>query len=222
LYDGEISYVDDEVGRLLQSLEHLKLNENTLIIFTADHGESLTEHNFFFDHGEFLYDTCIQVPLILRFPHRKYAGVRWTKQIRLVDLAPTILGTVGVRQMPSLDGASLLPILNGSDSNERVSFASVQSTLGESTRSRYSIRENSYKLIWNFDIRQVVSELPAYEELFDLAADPGELKNQIDSSPLQLNELRKKLREWLRENRQTHFGLSDEAKERLRALGYLQ
>lgn len=222
MYDGEISYVDEEVGRLLKALESLNLTENTLVVFTADHGESQTEHNFFFDHGEFLYETCIRVPLIFRFPRGKYSGIRWNKQIRMVDLAPTILRAVGLKQMPSLDGLSLLPILDGSESNERISFASVHSALGESRRSRYAVRENGYKLIWNFDLREELNDLPASEELYDLTTDPEELKNQIVFSPAPLDGLRAKLQEWLRHNRQGQSGLSEEVRERLRALGYLQ
>lgn len=220
LYDGEISYVDAQIGRVLKGLQEFDLVEDTLVIFTADHGESLTEHNFFFDHGEYLYDTCVRVPLIIRFPDQKYSGVRRNNQVRLVDLAPTILEITGVQRKLNFDGRSLLPVLVGSEHEERVSFGSMHAQKGDDSRSRYYVREKGYKLIWNFDIREPLSSRPVFEELYDLTADRGELNNLLSQQPPILEVLRKDLKNWIHQWQKTE-GLSEEVEERLRALGYL-
>lgn len=221
LYDGEISYVDTQIGRLLKALRELELTEDTLVIFTADHGESLTEHNFFFNHGEYLYETCVRVPLIMRFPDRRYAGVRKNNQVRLVDLAPTILQITGAKRKLTYDGQSLLPVLTASEKQERVSFGSTHSQKVSNFRSRYYVREKGYKLIWNFDVREPFSSHPVFEELYDLTSDGGELNNLIFQQPEVLEILRKDLGSWIQDWPSKTEGLSEEVKERLRALGYL-
>lgn len=221
LYDGEISYVDTQIGRLLKALRELELAEDTLVIFTADHGESLTEHNFFFNHGHYLYETCVRVPLIIRFPDRRYAGVRKNNQVRLVDLAPTILEITGTKGKLTYDGHSLLPVLTASEKQERVSFGSTHFQKRHDSRSRYYVREKGYKLIWNFDEREPFSSHPVFEELYDLNVDGGELNNLIFQQPQVLEILRKDLGSWIQHWPSKTEGLSEEVKERLRALGYL-
>jgi len=219
-YDGEISYVDAEVGRVLDELRALGLSDNTLVIFTADHGESLTEHDFYFDHGEYLYETCVRVPLLMRFPDRRYAGRRQPGQVRLVDLAPTILAVAGVRA-PAGDGVSLLPLLDGTEpAGERISVGSLYAGRGEDARARYYVRAGGYKLIWSFDRRADLSDRPALEELYDLTTDPGEVHNLSASAPPVLDDLRKRMQVWRREQPSSRHGPEAGVHEQLRQLGY--
>ena len=74
LYDGEIRYADTVVGSFLQLLKDLRLYDDALIILTADHGESLGEQGYFFEHGEYLYDSTLHIPLIIRFPGGRHAA----------------------------------------------------------------------------------------------------------------------------------------------------
>jgi arylsulfatase A-like enzyme len=222
MYNGEVSYVDDQIGRLLDGLATLGLAANTLVIFTADHGESLTEHGFYFDHGEFLYDTDVHVPLIVRFPDRRHAGTRQPAEVRLVDLAATILGVAGVRPAAATDGRSLLALLDGAEpAGERTSFGCIHYGQFDNARSRYYARAGGYKLIWNFDRREELSDRPAYEELYDLTADPAELHNLVGVAPPPLDALRTQMRAWAAEKRRPGAGPSEGVRERLRALGYL-
>jgi arylsulfatase A-like enzyme len=224
LYDGEISYTDAEVGRVLSGLAAIGSADNTVVILTADHGESLTEHHYYFDHAEYLYQTCVHVPLIVRLPHRRYAGTRWPGPVRLIDVAPTILDVVGLhRAAAALDGHSLLPILDGTEAvGQRMSLGAVHQGEDDDARSRYYVREKNYKLIWSFDRREALSDEPAGEELYDLAADPGELQNLIGAAPPVADQLRNQLRTWVHEmSVSQERGRSDEIKQRLRALGYL-
>jgi len=110
LHDGEILHADNEIGRLLGKLKEWGLFENSLIIFSADHGESLGEHGYFFAHGDLIYNPCMHIPLLIRFP----GGVvrkRISTPVSSVDLMPTILDFLGVEPPQGIDGVSLLPII---------------------------------------------------------------------------------------------------------------
>jgi arylsulfatase A-like enzyme len=220
-YDAEIAYTDAEVGRLLSGLADLGLAENTLVIFTADHGESLTEHDFYFDHGEYLYDTCVHIPLIVRFADRRYAGTRWPGQVRLVDLAPTMLEIAGRMAAGPLDGRSLLPVLQGTEPpHGRAGLGAIELGEGEAARARYYVRQDGYKLIWNFDRREALGGRPALEEVYNLTVDPGELQNLAPHAPPPLDALRRRLQVWAQEKAPAPRRVGESVREQLRLLGY--
>ena len=221
-YDDEIAYVDSQVGALLTGLDRLGRRDDTFVVFTADHGESLTEHGWYFDHGEFVYETCVRVPLLIRFPDRRYAGIRWARQVRLVDLAPTILELGGIdSDLAPVDGESVLAILEGNDTAARASFGSIRQGNGDESRARYYVRANGYKLIWNFDGRERVWRQPAYEEIYELTSDPNEERNLVGAAPPALAELRRTLRAWIPEDPRRMPEPAGDVRERLHALGYL-
>lgn len=96
-YDAEIRYVDEKVGKVVGLLEELKLSEETLLIITSDHGESLTKHGIYFDHHG-VYETTIRVPLILWWKRDLPSGKRIEDFFEYVDLLPTILEASGIRR----------------------------------------------------------------------------------------------------------------------------
>ncbi len=120
-YDGEIAYMDHEVGRLLQGLEEAGLLSRTLVAVAGDHGEGLMEHGER-QHGVFLYEYALRVPLILRWPGRVPAGLRVKDLCGLADLAPTVLELLGLKA-PRTDGRSLLPLLRGKPLPPRILYA---------------------------------------------------------------------------------------------------
>ncbi len=129
LYDGEIGFTDQLVGRLLRTLGQTGLLENTIVVLTSDHGESLGEHDYYFDHGDFLYDPSMRIPLIIRLPGGEQGGERVGRQTTLMDLMPTLLELSGGEPLPlppsGYGGHSLLPLIHGSldpDVPERASF----------------------------------------------------------------------------------------------------
>jgi arylsulfatase A-like enzyme len=116
LYDGEIAYTDEALGRLLEQVKQSHLEENTLIIITADHGEGLGEHNES-THSIFIYNTTVHVPLLIHLPGLHQRRVPQT--VNHVDLAPTILEWLGIDPAPGIQGKSLIPLLEGKEKNDR-------------------------------------------------------------------------------------------------------
>ena len=95
-YDGEISYADRCLGEVMDVLEKLRIERETLVILTSDHGEGF-DHDYYFDHGDRLYDSGIHVPLIFRYPKGGVSSGRQVyQQVQLVDIAPTILSLAGL------------------------------------------------------------------------------------------------------------------------------
>ncbi|UCC38183.1 MAG: sulfatase-like hydrolase/transferase [Candidatus Aminicenantes bacterium] len=170
-YDGEIAYVDQLIGEFHDFLEEKGLLEKTLIVFTADHGESLGEHKES-AHGFFIYDSDIRIPLIIRFPQKKFSAKVINKQVRSIDIMPTVLHLINTGIPEGVQGESLLSLILG-ENNEGILAA-----YSETYWPRYhygwselkSIREGRYKFI----------DAPK-PELYDVSVDPGELDNLIES-----------------------------------------
>ncbi|MBI3449470.1 MAG: sulfatase [Acidobacteria bacterium] len=117
LYAGEVSYTDFEVGRLLDAFAAVKGSENTLVVITADHGEALGEHGYYFSHGAQVYEPSIRIPMIV-VPPSGGAGRTVATPVSLVDLLPTVLETAGVPVPASIDGRSLASYLRGGVTGE--------------------------------------------------------------------------------------------------------
>jgi arylsulfatase A-like enzyme len=112
-YDAEIRSVDEAFGELLRGLDDLGLTDNSLIIFSSDHGEEFGEHGVVGWHSHTLYDELLRVPLLIRFPERQFAGNTVPAQVRLLDLAPTIVAVAGADAPPSFEGVDLRRVLGG-------------------------------------------------------------------------------------------------------------
>jgi arylsulfatase A-like enzyme len=114
LYDGEIAYCDLHIGRLLKALEEMNLTSKTLIIFSADHGESLADHYYYLGHGRLVYNANIAVPLMIRFPDLRHKGVV-KDRVSNVNILPTILDFMGFEETfpGGIDGVSLMPLIAG-------------------------------------------------------------------------------------------------------------
>ena len=199
-YDAEISYVDQEIGRLLTGLGERKLLAETLTAFTSDHGESLGEHGYYFNHGRFGFQTCLHVPLILHWPGRLKPAVD-RAPVQLLNLAPTLLAAAGVA-LPEgrwAQGKSLWPrIANPETATEAISFSEAGTS---SNRSWIKIAR---------DRRFALHFVPSKREqgwiggagkpwaLFDLTADPGETKNVADLFPEDVARLQEAFGKWWR------------------------
>ncbi|MEW6356827.1 MAG: sulfatase-like hydrolase/transferase [Planctomycetota bacterium] len=171
LYDGEIAYTDACIGALLNGLKELGLYENTHVILTSDHGESLGEHGEL-THGIFIYDATVLVPLIIRSPGGP-AGAVCAPQARLVDIMPTILDLVGVTLPERIHGHSLLPGIA-----DKSSLPAPEAYL-ENYANRINFGWSILRGIRTDTRKYIHSTAP---ELYDLGADPGETKNLASES----------------------------------------
>jgi choline-sulfatase len=195
-YYAMISLVDDEVGRILEALEEEGLADNTVVVFTSDHGELLGDHQLMLK-GPMMYDCSVRVPLVVRWPGQVPAGQRRSDLVQWIDLAPTLLEAAGAPPLPRGQGASLLPIARGDQDAPARGWA-----LCEYRNSGHPydpavhttmVRTGQWKLI-------AYHGAPATDrdrtgELYDLTSDPDELINLWDD-PLH-GEVRLHLQEML-------------------------
>lgn len=216
LYDGNLAYVDGEVGRLRGALEAAGLWDDVALVLAADHGEQLHEHGYI-SHSAQVYEQSTRVPLILRLPNARLAGARVPALVDLTDVAPTVADVFGVLGQGGSDrefeGRSLLPIALGAPGKPSVVARSVWE------RPLYAIRDERYKLIR--DTRS------GGAQLFDLELDPGERRPLAGDASLRGAVLREELLAWAGRLRQrggaaaTAAPLSAEQCENMRSLGYL-
>ncbi len=176
-YDGEIRKVDDQVARLLDQLGIMGLTENTLVVITADHGESLTEHGYYFDHGNELYEPSLRVPLVMAGPGIPADGRRIAELARLPDLMPTLLELLGKPLPQGIAGVSFRdwwrPGAPPPAPREALSEARFQPyralTPGGDVGPKLAARDKRYTFILRL-------QGPRFE-LYDRLRDPGETHN---------------------------------------------
>jgi arylsulfatase A-like enzyme len=166
LYDSSIAYADAQLGRLLSALEALGLDRRTVVVVTSDHGEALGERGLA-SHA-YLYDFNLLVPLVIALPDGRGAGRRIAAQVRSVDILPTLLELAGLPALPGIDGASLVPLIEGkAEARERDAWSYAASTnFGISLRVA-----NRLKYIYN---DTAWSPACGTEEVYGLDVDPRE------------------------------------------------
>ena len=208
-YFGEVAATDASLGRLLEPILDGPRKDKVLVVFTSDHGESLGEHQES-THGIFAYEATLRVPLILWSPTLNPAVVK--TPVRHLDLVPTLLDALGQPRSPELPGRSLLPLAaQGSGPFTPSYFESLSASLNQGWAPLRGF----------FDGRLKYIDLPL-PELYDLQADPGELKNLVATEPQSLDRLKAALAREREKDRGSSRGKEDAATlEKLRALGYV-
>jgi len=213
-YDGEIAYVDAQLGRLLDDLEREESHGPTLILVTSDHGESLGEHGEP-THSYTLYDAALRVPLILAGPGVPRGRVV-ESLVRGVDVAPTLLALTGLPVLADADGEPMTQHLTeGAVPPARVAYAETLATRIEQGWSPlFALRSERYLLV----------RAPR-PEIYDVRADPAQLENLAESDPKRVQALMERLGRALDERigesePQTRLAPDRESLEQLRALGY--
>jgi arylsulfatase A-like enzyme len=191
-YDAEISYSDAAVGTILDEVDTLGLRKRTLLVITADHGESLGEHDYYFNHGQYAYDACTRVPLILRHPTWINPGLRVDTPVALLDLVPTVLDLLDVTPkipVSQFQGQSLRPWLQGDVMPPTPVFT-------ESRSGQCAVRSGRWKYI--VDPRQSTPEVPvvANRQLYDVQTDPMETRNLAAELPDVARECEALLARW--------------------------
>lgn len=213
-YDGEIAFMDQEVGRVITALEDSGLINRTLIILAGDHGEALGEKREV-DHGLFIYESTLRVPFIIFGPATPSGGSVVESRVRLVDVLPTILDLLGLSPPRNLSGQSLVPHLRGQKTEDLASYAETLYP-----RENYGWSE----LLGLADGRWKYILAPK-PELYDLADDPGEEKNLVNEQPQTAAQLSRRLAAVIVRKepgtRSPGRRVSSEEEMKLRSLGYL-
>jgi choline-sulfatase len=216
LYDGEIAFADEQVGRFVSWLRADAIDEKTVLAIMGDHGEGLGSHGEG-NHGYFLYDYAVHVPFLVVTPFAELAGVRVESQVSAVDVFPTLLDLAGIDPTTEVQGRSLASVMLH-PRGERDTYAyseSMTPNLQFGWSALYSLRSSRYKLI----------QAPR-PELYDLSVDPGERTNVFAREPAVAHELTEELDRLLAETSQgapepETADLDKETVERLAALGYV-
>jgi arylsulfatase A-like enzyme len=163
-------------------LERAGYRDDTIVVFTADHGHSLGDHDYYFHHGDFLYESSVRIPLILRWPKKLPEGRVVEHQVRSIDVAPTLLTLARIRPAGEMDGRSLSGFWEGREDKPRAALLeSDVKMMEENKRRRYygvvgklrGLRDGRFKLILTPE-----EEGPEFE-LYDVIADPEETHNLV-------------------------------------------
>jgi arylsulfatase A-like enzyme len=194
LYDGEVAYLDAQVGMLVRTLAARGITDKTMVVITSDHGEHFGE-NGHFGHRFSIYNTLLSVPLIVLFPHDRHGGERRSDLVQLLDLFPTLLDGCGIRYKGRVDGRNLFAendepagVVYAEYYYPRLSFSLMKTRLATAQargdtpsdklraymRRMRTIQDGNMKLIWGSDGRH---------ELYNLIVDPGEQHNLLTTEP---------------------------------------
>jgi arylsulfatase len=207
-YDGEILYFDTHFKTLIETLKELNVYDNSLIIFTADHGEGMGEHDYYFTHGETLFNTCLHVPLIVKYKKETFG--RRKDFVQSADIVPTILEVVGIDTDLNLRGRNLL----SKSPDERNIFSETEdsySIIADKTKSIYRGSDKKYLV---FDLRNdfdegndIMTHINSRESVKYLKENLEYMRNENMLGIEVVNKTR---------------AATDEEKEKLKALGYIQ
>jgi len=211
-YDGEIAYGDYWLGELLRTIRTLGLLKNTLIVFTADHGEGLGGHDYYFDHTDYLFEELLHVPLIVRYPGTSGEHREVERLVGQIELLPAVLRTLSVASSEQFEGSGSL-----ADGPEAPIFA----------ETFYRVVQRT---LFTQDLK-LIREKDGFE-LYDRRADPGEQQNILDSNMDavlmgQVSQLKEMLEATMGRDRlalgaPTLRQMSEEIRRQFRSLGYVQ
>ncbi len=215
MYQGELRYVDSVIGRLFDEMNDKKVWEDTILVITGDHGEMLGEHKEM-GHGYYIYQQALRVPLIVVIPGKK-GKTSIEKPVQLVDLMPTILDMLQIDTPKTVQGVSMMPLVEGKQTGPRFAYSeSLSGTQTFGTAPLRSIQDASYKYIDTarpelYDIRaDILEEDNLIEQKKDLA---GKMKSALQNVMARYSA---DVRETAEERK-----LSSEESEKLAALGYI-
>ncbi|MBI3034772.1 sulfatase [Candidatus Woesearchaeota archaeon] len=175
LYDTEISYVDHNLGKLLDKLEELGIKNNTIIIILADHGEEFYEHGYL-GHGNTLYQEAIHVPLIISY-QKELKAQKIQKRVETIDILPTILDLIRIEAPQNIDGISLFPMMkNEGNYTKEYALSELYGRAGiDETEEQIAILYENWKLI---TVKPDIEKIPS--GLYNLKTDPKEQINLYD------------------------------------------
>lgn len=199
-YDGEVAYMDAAIQSIFTALDSRGILDNTIVIINSDHGETLYDHECYFDHHG-IYDTVLHVPLIIRYPSRIPAGKRIDGYNLHQDLMPTVLELADIESEIQFDGKSLMPMIKGEVASHSAEFYITECTW---------MRKHGWRTpLWKFfqALEPDFHSKPPVE-LYNLVEDPGENNNIAESEPDVVEFLRKRMEAWIA-RREAETGLKN-------------
>lgn len=220
-YYGEVAFVDECVSHIIRYLEKSGLSDNTLIVITADHGESLGEHDYT-GHAYVLYDQVLLTPLIVKDPSGNLSPGYYPFQINSIDIMPSLLDLLSIPIPPDIQGKSFLPLPSGETKKSHKSSYSetLMPSLRQGKAEIYSLRNRTWKLI-----KYIFPKGGEKSFLYDLATDRKELTDIAARRPDIAKDMSKRLinfRELESYPRFRHMIPEDrETVDKLKALGYI-
>ena len=192
-YEEAIRYVDHHIGAFLDELKRTGVYGRSLIVITADHGESFSK--FYGRHGgPALHEELVRIPLLIKVPGQR-EGKELTQLTEQADLLPTILELAGVAARPRTEGISLVPALGGRQIERAVFSMNFQQSkrLGPLDTGTVAMLEGRWKYVHYFGKIHYPFIPPLEDELYDLAADPHEGSNQIAAQPHIAGRMRREI-----------------------------
>ena len=189
-YDGAVAYMDACIATIFTTLEKLNILDNSIVVITSDHGETLYDHECWFDHHG-IYDTVLRVPMVVRYPGKVPAGGRVSGYAQHKDLVPTILDLAGI-EVPDykFDGTSMMPMARGEEASHDPEFYITECTW----MRKHGWRTPEWKLMHalepDFHFKPPV-------ELYNLATDPDENVNLAEELPEVVAHLTARMEAWI-------------------------
>jgi choline-sulfatase len=194
-YWGYCTFIDNQISRVIESLKNQNVYDDTVIIFTSDHGDMLGSHRLF-NKGYNMYEETHRVPLIIRWPEKISSAKLCTDFVSTTDLMPTLLEVAGIEKPSNIDGRSIVPLLEGYSDNRRDSVFAEFHGYETALCTIRMVRTDRWKYIYN----------PCSEdELYDVDSDPGELCNLVSDLGHKhiLRRMKGRLVQWLRDTHDT-------------------
>jgi len=233
-YDREIAFMDFHIGRLLNAINEWQLASNTIVIFTADHGESLGEHNYS-GHGKYLYEPSLHIPLIIKehtiSPNRKVIN----NEVSLLDIMPTILDLLDIPNSLPLAGSSLVPvILENKETDNNIAYFMTFKTnlsnfpiLGKLKRGHFAKSFPDRISLIKDEVKFIYSAKNNKLELYNLNKDVSEQANLAMENIKLAKKLKSELILWFNRTKSSslmknkYILLNEEDIEKLKSLGYI-
>ncbi|NIM58634.1 MAG: sulfatase-like hydrolase/transferase [Candidatus Aminicenantes bacterium] len=213
-YDGEIAYMDYYIGRIVDKLKKKNIFDKTFIILAGDHGEAFGEKDEI-DHGYFIYEATLRIPLILYFPKRLPSNKVVESRARLIDIAPTVLEMLTIPVVKEIQGVSLLPYIEG---RKKESLPSYIETYFPQENYGCSALIGLIAGDWKY----IQAPKP---ELYNLKLDPQEEKNVFylrkKVASAMKKELERMIHEFSAKKEARRKKLTSQEREKLRSLGYV-
>ena len=207
VYYGMVSMMDANLGRILDELERLGEADNTLVVFTSDHGDMQGGHSMYGKSTYSMYEETTRVPLILRYPGRIPTGETVETHAGICDISPTIMDYLGLGRPDGLGGTSLRPFIDGKEDLDRPMFAERdRSNWDEQNRANFQRLIRTHEWKYSYHSR-------GDSQLYDLANDPGETRNLIDDRAAHSarTKLHNDLVQWMKETNDPRVGTMSQA-----------